>query len=109
MKGHLLASEGLGDEGFLGADLGECVSHDRSEDRGELVKEGGREAERSAVADGTAQDAAEHVVALSVARLDPVGDGEAEGAQMIGDDAEGDVILLLGVGRREGPVAGRLG
>ena len=34
-------------------------------------------------------------MALGVARLDSVGDGEAERSQMVGDDPEGDIILFL--------------
>ena len=44
-------------------------------------------------------------MALGVAGLNSVCDGEAEGAEMVGNNAEGDIILLLlGDGRR-GPVA----
>ena len=53
------------------------------------------EAERAAVADGAAQDAAQDVVAVGVAGLDAVGDGEAQRADVVGDDAEGDVEFIL--------------
>ena len=53
------------------------------------------QAERAAVADGATQDAAEDVVAIGVAGLDAVGDREREGADVVGDDAEGHVVLLL--------------
>ena len=56
------------------------------------------QAERAAVADGAAEDAAEDIVAVGVAGLDAVGDGEREGADVVGDDAEGDIgFFLLGV------------
>ena len=64
----------------------------------ELVEERLVKAERAAVAHGAAEDAAQDVVAVGVAGLDAVGDGEAERADVVGDDAEGDVdLLLLGV------------
>jgi hypothetical protein len=49
------------------------------------------EAQRATVAHGAAQDAAQDVVAVGVARLDSVRDGERERADVIADDAEGDV------------------
>ena len=64
-------------------------------------------AERAAVAHGAAQDAAQDVVAVVVARLDAVGDREAQGADVVGDDAEGDVdFLLLGVAGAAGLLGG---
>ena len=61
----------------------------------EFVEERLVKAERAAVADGAAQDAAQDVVAVGVAGLDAVGDGEAERADVVGDDAEGDVDFFL--------------
>ena len=56
--------------------------------------------------DGAAQDAAQDVVAVGVAGMDAVGDGEAQRADMVGDDAEGDIdLFLLGVASAAG-VAG---
>ena len=85
------------------------------EDIDELVEERLLELERAAILYGAAEDAAEGVVAVGVAGLDAVGDGEAERAQVVGDDAEGDVDLLLlghghdvalGVGLRQGALVG---
>ena len=59
------------------------------------MQEGFRESERASVADGAAEDATQDVVAVRVAGLDPVGDGEPECAQMVGDDTESDIVLLL--------------
>ena len=80
---------------FLHAQLREDIRHLRSEDIDELVEEGLFELERAAILHGAAENAAEGVVAVAIAGLDAVGDGEAEGAQMIRDDAEGDVDLFL--------------
>ena len=57
----------------------------------------------AAVANCSAQDAAQHVVAAVVAGLDAVGDGEREGAEVVGNHPEGDGILhLLAEGRAIG-------
>ena len=81
------------------ADLREHIAHAGGEDVHELVEEGFVESQGAAIAHGAAQDAAQDVVAVRVARLDAVGDGEAERADVVGDDAEGDVDLLLLGGR----------
>src|SRR5690606_37997012 len=67
------------------------------EDGDEAVEEGGLrvEAEDAPEAHGAAQDVADDVVPSAVAGLDAVGDGEADGAEMVADDAEGDVDELL--------------
>ena len=46
------------------------------------------ETEGAAVFDGAAEDAAEDVVASCIAGKDTVGDGEAERADVVGDDSE---------------------
>ena len=61
---------------FAGADFGEDVAHGFGEDVHEFVEEGLVEAEGAAVTDGATQDAAQDVVAVGVAGLDAVGDGE---------------------------------
>ena len=76
---------------FARADFGEDVAHRVGEHVHEFVEKRFVEAERAAVAHGAAQDAAQDVVAVVVAGLDAVGDGEAQGADVVGDDAEGDV------------------
>ena len=100
IKRLLLALDDLLDVVLLGAEFGEDVAHRLGQDGDELVEERLVEAEGAAVADGAAEDAAQDVVAVGVAGLDAVGDGEAQRADVVGDDAEGDVdLLLLGVGR----------
>ena len=47
------------------------------------------------VARGAAQDAAQDVAAAFVARHDAVGDQEGQRARVVGDDAEGQVVILV--------------
>ena len=58
------------------------------------------ETERAAITHGAAQDAAQDVVAVGVAGLNAIGNREAQRADVVGDDAEGDVDLLLFGDRR---------
>ena len=107
VEGFFFDADDVFDVGLAGADFGEDVAHRLGEDADEFVEEGFVEAECAPVADGAAEDAAEDVVAVGVAGLDAVGDGEGEGADVVGDDAEGDVHALLsgvrgGAGRGEG-------
>ena len=78
---------------FPGADFGEDVAHRVGEHVHEFVEERFVEAERAAVAHGAAQDAAQNVVAVVVAGLDAVGNRKAQRADVVGNDAEGDVNL----------------
>ena len=79
--------------------FGELVSELADEGGDEGVQEGFGEAEEGvAVADGAAQYAAYDVAGLDVGRQLAVGDGEADGAQVVGADSHGDVgILVLAV------------
>ena len=107
IKRLLLALDDLLDVVLLGADFGEDIAHRVGQDGDQLVEERLVEAERAAVADGAAQDAAQDVVAVVVAGLDAVGNREAQRADVVGDDAEGDVdLLLLGRRRQCRPPAG---
>jgi hypothetical protein len=63
------------------AHLGDQVGH-------HLVEEGGAGAQLVAVADGAADDAAQHVAAAFVARDDAVGDQEGAGADVVGQHLE---------------------
>ena len=51
--------------------------------------------EGAPITDGAAQDAAQDVIAVVVARQNSVGDGETQRADMVRDDAEGDVDFFL--------------
>ena len=53
------------------------------------------DAEHAAVADGAAQDAAQHVAAALVRRQDAVHDHDGHGARVISDDLQRDVRLLV--------------
>ena len=76
---------------FLGADFGEDVAHRVGEHVHEFVEERFVEAERAAIAHRAAQDAAKDIIPVVVARLDTVGDGKAQRADVIGNHAEGNV------------------
>ena len=64
------------------------------------VDEGLFETEESvAVADSTAQDSADDISGFGIAGQLPVGDAEADGTQVVGDDAHGNIgLLVLAVG-----------
>ena len=53
------------------------------------------DAEHAAVADGAAQDAAQHVAAALIRRQDAVHDHDSHGARVVGDDLQRDVRLLV--------------
>ena len=95
VEGLFLDADDVGDHRTAGADLREDVAHRVGEHADELVEEAVLQAERAAVADRAAQDAAEDVVTVGVAGLDAVCDGERKRADVVGDDAEGHVVLLL--------------
>ena len=94
-EGLLLLEDDAGDELLLLGKLGVLVSHLLDEGGDELVDEGLLESEEGiAVAHGTAQDATDDVSCLGVGGQLPVGDGERDGAEVVGDDAHGDVVLF---------------
>ncbi len=100
VKRLFLAPQRFLDVLLLRADFGKDIAHRSGEDIDELEEERLVKSERASVADGAAQDAAQDVAAAFVARLNAVGDREAQRADVIGDDAEGDVDLFLLVWRR---------
>ena len=53
------------------------------------------DAEHAAVADGAAQDAAQHIAAALIRRQDAVHDHDSHGARVVGDDLQRDVRLLV--------------
>ena len=91
IKCFFLSADDILDVIFPGADFGENVAHGVGEDVHEFVEEWFVEAEGATVADSAAKDAAQNVVAVGVAGLDAVGNRKAERANMITDDAEGDI------------------
>mmetsp|Transcript_22201 Transcript_22201/g.59911 ORF Transcript_22201/g.59911 Transcript_22201/m.59911 type:complete len:260 (-) Transcript_22201:987-1766(-) len=83
----------------LGPQLGEGVRHEVHECGHELVEEAGWSLEDlRTVAHGAPEDAAEHVAAALVGGERPVGDGEGEGADVVGHHAVGHVheVRVLG-------------
>ena len=79
---------------FLCANFGEDVAHRVGEHVHEFVKERFVEPERASVANRAPKDAAQYIIAVGVAGLDAVGNRKAQGADVVGDDAEGDVSNL---------------
>lgn len=80
------------------AKIGKNVAHFPGEGGDEFGEKGFGKSERSAIADGTPEDASKDIIAVCVARLDAIGDGEAEGTDVIGDHAHGDIDFLGGGG-----------
>ena len=95
VEGFFFDADDVGDHRAAGADFREDVAHRLGEHADELMEEAVLQAERAAVADRAAQDAAEDVVTVGVAGLDAVGDRKGERTDVVGDDAEGHVVLLL--------------
>ena len=77
---------------LLGTDFWEDITHCVSKHVHEFVKKRFVKTEGASVADSAAQDAAQDVFAVGVARLDAVGNGKAQRPDVIRDDAEGDVF-----------------
>ncbi len=61
----------------------------------ELIEKGLLESQRAPVFHGTAQYAAQHIVAVAVSWLYPIGNREAQRADMVGNHAEGHVYFFL--------------
>ena len=95
VEGFLFDFQDIFDVFLFRADFGEDIAHRAGEDIDELVEEWRAETERAAVADGAAQDAAEHIVPVGVAGLNAVADGKGERADVVGNDAEGDIVFFL--------------
>ncbi len=56
-------------------------------------RNGSVDAQQLAVAGGTAQQAAQHVAAALVAGQDAVADHKGGGADVVGDDTQGNIVL----------------
>ena len=103
----LLGLEHPGDVSLFGRQLGKHPTHGTGQYSHELVKERLVKPERASVAHRAAQDAAQDVVAVAVAGIDPIGHGEGKGPRMVGNDPESDVDFFLlrmtgGAGLRQG-------
>ncbi len=95
VEGIFLGLEGGLDGVLAGAEFGKDIPELPCDDLDEFVEEWFGESEGAAVADGAAEDAAEDVMAVVVAGQDAIGDGKAERADVVGDDAEGDIDFFL--------------
>src|ERR1017187_7542876 len=95
IKRLLFALDDLLDIVLLGADFGEDVAHRIRQHGYQLVKERLMEAQGAPIADCSTQDAPEDVIAIVVARLDAVGNREAQRAYVVSNHTESDVDLLL--------------
>ena len=60
-----------------------------------MFEKANRQAEFLAVQDAAAEDAADDVVAAVVTGENAVGDGAGDAAGVVGEDAEGNVGILL--------------
>ena len=93
-EGFLLLLHHLLDECLLGLQLGICATHVVDEDGQEAVHEGLFLTEEGvAIAHGTAQDAADDVSGLGIGGQLAIGDGEGNGADVVGNDAHGHIGL----------------
>ena len=98
-KALLLFLHHFGDEGLLGAELGEEVAHLVGHDVHQFEQERAVEAEEAvAVAHGPAEDAADHIPGAGVGGELPVGDGEGHGTHVVCTDAQGHVHLVVSTG-----------
>jgi len=76
---------------FPGADFRKNVAHRFGQHIHKFVKERLVKTERTAIAHGAAEDAAQDIIAVRVAGLNAVGNGKAQSTDMVGNDAEGHV------------------
>src|SRR5690606_32326729 len=87
--------------------LGVLLAHRLDRDGGQLVHEAGvPAAEQPQVADGAAQDAAQHVAAALVGGADAVGDHHRPAADVVGDDAQRHVGAQVAAVTRAGQLGG---
>ena len=86
---------------LLFPNLGKNIAHRSSKNIHELVEERRAESQGASVANRSAQNPAEHVVAVGVPRLDAICDRKAKRADMIGNNAESHIGGLLRVESRE--------
>lgn len=104
-EGRLLAGDDRLDPLAVGLQLRVLRGHRLDGGVREVLGDHAGGAQQAHVADGAAQDAAQHVAAALVAGGDAVADEHQRGADVVGDHAQRDVRLVVGaVG-----VAGQLG
>ena len=68
----------------------------------DLIQEGTSHAQETAMPCGTAEQAAQHIAAAAVAGQDAIGDHHGSGADVVGDDTQGNIglvaLLVVGAG-----------
>ncbi|CCZ49491.1 putative uncharacterized protein [Bacteroides sp. CAG:661] len=105
-EGFFFLLDDFDNQFLLGLQFGIGFSHVLYQHGDELVHEGLLlSEERIAVADSAAQDAADDVAGLGVAGQLSVGDGEGDGADVVGHDTHGNVRFLIGSVSLSGHVA----
>ena len=91
----LLLFDDLSDKLLLRLQLGIGAAHGLDEGRDEFVESSLLAAEeRVVVTNGTAENATDDVARLVIAWQLAIGDGESDGADVVGHDTHGDVCLL---------------
>ena len=95
IKRLLLAPQHLLNDALPGTDFRKHIPHVPRQHVHELVEKRIPESKHAPVPHSPAQNPAEYVVAVVVARLNPVGDREGKRADVISDDSERHVDLLL--------------
>ena len=105
----LLGADDLGDIALLLAQILVLALIDRHDGVDDLIEERAIHAEELAVTRRAAQQAAQDVAAALVARQHAVADHEARGADVVGDDAQGDVARVALAVVRAGDLADLVG
>ena len=105
-EGFFFFANHLGDEFLLCGQLGIGAAHLLHEGGHEQTEEGVTTTEEGVgITHGAAEDAADDVTGFGVGGQLSVGDGEGDGAQVVGDDAHGHVdrfVLTVGEARELG-------
>src|SRR5579875_623674 len=91
----LFKAQNLVDALALCAQFAILIAHQRDDGISSLRKEGFVQSQELAMPDSAAQDAAEDIATPLVARQHAIGGKEDEGARMIGDDAQRDIVLCI--------------
>lgn len=105
-EGGLLGERDGLDALAVGDQLRVLLAHRLDHDVDEVLSHGARGTQDAHVADGAAHDAAQDVATALVARRDAVADEHHGGADVVGDDAQGDVGVLGGAVGDAGQLGG---
>ena len=94
-KAQLLGADDLLDVAFMLAQLGVTGLAGLDDGIDQLGQEGAVDAQHTTVAGGAAQQAAHNVAATLVGGQNAVGCHKHGGADVVGDDADGDIVLVV--------------